>query len=302
MSISRTALLAVVVALARLAGAVDLNDPLDGCPDAVRAIAENKNVFNSTGETSFRLQPGQPDDWYLALTFRDEREQNALYGSSQNRQTLGVIVSVPESLPGSDAGKQTSLCVYRLAQQDAAANNEQASCSGVVSDECIKALNSVPAPSDGSSCPVPDISGACGDAKLVGSTTTPLVFNNTLCSTNATIPGSDAIPDGYQSYVTFASGQLNRSDDSRSSYTVYNEHIVRPAPILITAKFGGLANSTTASSTQSKLLCLSPSKVVKGSRTAVVNSGGAAAAAANLGAAKPVLLIAVLSSVLALAL
>ncbi|XWW96072.1 hypothetical protein V2A60_004042 [Cordyceps javanica] len=54
--------------------------------------------------------------------------------------------------------------------------------------------------------------------------------------------------------------QLSRSDDSRSSYTVYNEHIARPAPILITAKFGGLANSTTASGTRSKLLCLSPSQ------------------------------------------
>ncbi|OAA77276.1 hypothetical protein LEL_04099 [Akanthomyces lecanii RCEF 1005] len=295
MSLARTALLATGVVLVQLAGAVDLNDPLDGCPRAARSIAENQSVFNSTGESSFKL-PGQSDDWYLALTFRDEREQNALYGTSQTRQTLGVIVSVPESFPNSAAGKETSLCVYRLEQQSATAN-EQASCSGILSDECIKALNSVPAASDGS-CPVPDISGACGDAKVVGSTSTPLVFNNTLCSTNATIPDSDAIPDGYQNYVTFASGQLNKSDDSRTSYTVYNEHILRPAPILITAKFGGQANSTTTGSTQSKLLCLAPSKVIQGSRTAVVNSSGATAGAL-LGAAKPVLLVSLVSSILA---
>lgn len=78
---------------------------------------------------------------------------------------------------------------------------------------------------------------------------------------------------------------------------MYNEHILRPAPILITAKIGGQANSTTTGSTQSKLFCLAPSKVVKGSRTAVVNSSGATAGAL-VGAAKPVLLVSLLSSIL----
>ncbi|EGX88020.1 hypothetical protein CCM_09156 [Cordyceps militaris CM01] len=284
-------------ALARLASAIDLTDPLDGCPPAARSIATHESVFNSTGETSFRLSnqsSSSSADWYLALAFRDERAQNALYGLSPNRQTLGVIVSVPESVPGSAAGAHTGLCVYRLEQQDAAAN-AQASCAGVLSAACIAALESVPAASDGS-CPVPDVSGACGGAKVVGSTTTPLVFNNTLCSTNATIPDSDAIPDGYQSYVTFASGELNRTDDSRTSYTVYNEHIQRPAPILITARFGaGQANATT----QAKLFCLAPSKVLQGSRGAVVSTGGAAGTAAL---AKPVLLVSLLASILAMAL
>ncbi|OAA36591.1 hypothetical protein BBO_08173 [Beauveria brongniartii RCEF 3172] len=290
--------LVVAAALAQLTSAFDRNDPLDGCPPAARTMIENQSVFNSTGETSFKLQ-GQSDDWHLALTFRDERAQNTLYSTSQTRQSLGVIVSVPESFPGSEAGKQTSLCVYRLEQQSAAAN-EQASCAGILSDACISALNSVPAASDGS-CPVPDIAGACGDAaKVVGSTTTPLVFNSTLCSTNATIPHSDAIPDGYQNYITFASGELNRTDDSRTSFSVYNEHIVQPAPILITAKFGAGANAT-----QSKLLCLAPSKVIQGSRTAVVTAaagGGSSTAASLLGAAKPVLVISLLSSILAVAL
>ncbi|KAM3498548.1 hypothetical protein MY10362_008139 [Beauveria mimosiformis] len=294
--------LVVAAALAQLTGAFDRNDPLDGCPPAARTMIENQSVFNSTGETSFKLQPGQPDDWHLALTFRDERAQNILYSTSQTRQSLGVVVSVPESFPGSEAGKQTSLCVYRLEQQSAAAANQEASCAGILSDACISALNSVPAASDGS-CPVPDIAGACGDAaKVVGSTTTPLVFNSTLCSTNATIPHSDAIPDGYQNYITFASGELNRTDDSRTSFSVYNEHIVQPAPILITAKFGGAGNATT----QSKLLCLAPSKVIQGSRTAVVTAAaggaGGSTAAGLLGAAKPVLVISLLSSILAVAL
>ncbi len=165
MSLARIALF-TVAALAPLARAVDLTDPLDGCPRAVLSMAENQSVFNSTGETSFKLRPNQAEDWYLALTFRDERAQNALYGKSPNRQTLGVLVSVPESFPGSAEGKQTSLCVYRLEQQNATAN-EQADCGGILSDACIKALNSVPAASDGS-CPVPDIAGACGDAKVIG--------------------------------------------------------------------------------------------------------------------------------------
>ncbi|KAM3430968.1 hypothetical protein NHJ13734_007501 [Beauveria thailandica] len=307
MSLTYKALVVVAAALAQLTGAVNLNDPLDGCPPAARTMIEDPGVFNSTGETSFKplVPPGGQsdgnDDWHLALTFRDERAQNTFYSTSQTRQSLGVIVSVPERFPGSEAGKRTSLCVYRLEQQSAAAANEQASCAGILSDACISALSSVPAASDGS-CPVPDIAGACGDAaKIVGSTTTPLVFNSTLCSTNATIPHSDAIPDGYQNYVTFASGELDRTDDSRTSFSVYDEHIVQPAPILITATTGGANNATT----RSKLLCLAPSKVLQGSRTAVVTAaagGGGGTAASLRGAAKPVLVISLLSSMLALAL
>ncbi|EJP66234.1 uncharacterized protein BBA_04727 [Beauveria bassiana ARSEF 2860] len=305
MSLTYKALVVVVAALAQLTGAFDRNDPLDSCPPAARTIIENQSAFNSTGETSFKLLPAASsqsgdDDWHLALTFRDERAQNTLYSSSQTRQSLDVIVSVPERFPGSEAGKQTSLCVYRLEQQSAAANaNEQASCTGILSDACISALNSVPAASDGS-CPVPDIAGACGDAKVVGSTTTPVVFNSTLCSTNATIPQSDAIPDGYQNYITFASGELNRTDDSRTSFTVYNEHIVQPVPILLTAKLGAGAGNAT---TRSKLLCLAPSKVVQGSRTAVVTAAaGGSTAASLLGAAKPVLVMSLLASILAVTL
>ncbi|KAM3451338.1 hypothetical protein MY3296_005379 [Beauveria thailandica] len=312
MSLTCKALVVVVAALAQLTGALDRNDPLDGCPPAARTMIEDPSVFNSTGETSFKpLVPpggqssdGNDDDWHLALTFRDERAQNTFYSTSQTRQSLGVIVSVPERFPGSEAGKRTSLCVYRLEQQSAAAANEQASCAGILSDACISALSSVPAASDGS-CPVPDIAGACGDAaKIVGSTTTPLVFNSTLCSTNATIPHSDAIPDGYQNYVTFASGELDRTDDSRTSFSVYDEHIVQPAPILITATTagGGAANNATTRSNNNKLLCLAPSKVIQGSRTAVVTAAAGGTAAGLRGAAKPVLVISLLSSILALAL
>ncbi|KAM3563428.1 hypothetical protein MY1884_001246 [Beauveria asiatica] len=320
MSLTYKALVVVAAALAQLTGALDRSDPLDGCPPAARTVIEDPGVFNSTGETSFKplVPPGgqsssssddddDDDDWHLALTFRDERAQNTLYSTSQTRQSLGVIVSVPERFPGSEAGKRTSLCVYRLEQQSAAAAaDEQASCAGILSDACISALSSVPAASDGS-CPVPDIAGACGDAaKVVGSTTTPLVFNSTLCSTNATIPRSDAIPDGYQNYVTFASGELDRADDSRTSFSVYDEHIVQPAPILITAAAAGAAASNATARSNNKLLCLAPSKVIQGSRTAVVTAaaaGGAGGTAASLrGAAKPVLVISLLSSILALAL
>ncbi|KAK8141423.1 hypothetical protein G3M48_010539 [Beauveria asiatica] len=308
MPLTYKALVVVAAALAQLTGALDRNDPLDGCPPAARTMIEDPSVFNSTGETSFKplVPPGGQsdgnDDWHLALTFRDERAQNTFYSTSQTRQSLGVIVSVPERFPGSEAGKRTSLCVYRLEQQSAAAANEQASCAGILSDACISALSSVPAASDGS-CPVPDIAGACGDAaKIVGSTTTPLVFNSTLCSTNATIPHSDAIPDGYQNYVTFASGELDRTDDSRTSFSVYDEHIAQPAPILITATAGGGAANNATARSNNKLLCLAPSKVIQGSRTAVVTAGGGGTAASLRGAAKPVLVISLLSSILALAL
>ncbi|KAJ3494988.1 hypothetical protein NLG97_g3712 [Lecanicillium saksenae] len=297
MSLATKALLAAA-ALVQLTGAIDLNDPLDGCPPAARAIADSQSVFNSTGETPFKLQQNQANDWYLSLTFRDERKSNVIYGVEQTRQTLGVIVSVPGDFPRSDAGKQTNLCIYRLQQQNGTAN-EQASCSGLLSEECIKALNNVPAAKDGS-CPVPDIGGACGDATISGSTLKPLNFNNTLCATNATIPDSNAVPDGYENYITFASGELNETDSSKKSYTLYDEHILRPAPILITGQVGGQSNSSS-SSTQSKLFCLAPSKVIKGSRNAVVGAGGATAAT-MLSTAKPVLLVSVLSSMMLAAL
>ncbi|OAA55460.1 hypothetical protein ISF_07971 [Cordyceps fumosorosea ARSEF 2679] len=301
---SRTSLLALAAAaaLTPLAAAVDLNDPLDGCPSAVRSLAAGQPIFNSTGEARLPVTTAS-DPWYLALGFRDEREKNAIYGLELTRQSLDVIVSVPETFPGSAAGRQTSLCVYRLRQQNATAD-EQASCDGVLSDACVKALESVQAPAAGDgSCPVPDVSAACGDgAEIVASTATPLLFNGTLCSTNATIPDSEAIPDGYRSYVTFASGQLRDSDDSRASFAAYAEHIQRPAPILVTARLGGNSTTGGGGGAQSKLLCLAPSKVTKGSRGAVVNASSGATAAALLGAAKPVLLVSLLSSVLAVAL
>lgn len=162
MSLARQTLLAAV-ALAQLAGAIDLTNPLDGCPSDAHLIASGYNVFNSTGETSFRPK-GQSDDWYLSMTFRDQRAKNAIYNRLPTSQSLGVIVSVPGSFPKSTEGKQTGLCIYRFQQQNTTANG-QASCSGILSDECIKALTSVPATSDGS-CPVPVVSGACGDLPI----------------------------------------------------------------------------------------------------------------------------------------
>lgn len=166
----RTFLAAAV--LAQLTRAIDLNNPLDGCPPAAAAIANNNNIFNSTGEATFQLK-GQSEPWHLALAFSDERAKNTIYGLEPTRQTLSVIVSVPETFPNSEAGNQTSLCVYRLEQKNGTAANAQSTCTGIISDDCIRALNNVPAPKDGL-CPVPDIASACGSVTVVGCKLSPV--------------------------------------------------------------------------------------------------------------------------------
>lgn len=155
--------LAIAAAVVQLAAAVDLNNPLDGCPAAAQALADGENIFNSTGETSFKLN-SDSEPWHLVLAFRDERARNTIYGTEPTRQSVDVILSVPESLPGSTEGSDTNLCIYRFSQQNGTAN-DQASCSGVLSDECIKALNNAPPAKDGA-CVTPDVS-ACGNLEVV---------------------------------------------------------------------------------------------------------------------------------------
>lgn len=109
--------------------------------------------------------------------------------------------------------------------------------------------------------------------------------------------GSESIPDGFQNYITFASGPVNNSDDSQKSFIEYSDRILQPAPILITAQFGGPANSTS-NSTDSKLLCLAPSKVLQGSREAVAKASSAAMVSAAF--FKPLLLMTLASIMMVL--
>lgn len=86
------------------------------------------------------------------------------------------------------------------------------------------------------------------------------------------------------------------TDDHRSSYTEYDESILKPIPILITGKVGVSKNST-GNDVEPKLFCLAPSKIQAGSRAAVVSAGGATTSAL-LGAAKPLLLATLVSGLM----
>lgn len=98
------------------------------------------HAVNSTGMVRLGPGPALDDPWYLSLTITDRRDPMHIYGSSATWQQLEGYLSVPSSLEGGQESNQTDYCMYMLPPHDAASQEEAGSCSGVLSDECIFAM------------------------------------------------------------------------------------------------------------------------------------------------------------------
>jgi hypothetical protein len=77
-----------------------------------------------------------------------------------------VFLSGPESIPGTTNGNEMELCYYEMDALNATSDSEEsndidASCDGILSEECQKALRGAPRPRDGE-CPSVDVEEACG--------------------------------------------------------------------------------------------------------------------------------------------
>lgn len=129
---------------------------------AIRRVANNGS-FNSTGSAEFQLamendqDPLQP--WYLTEALRDVPLND---NGTRGTQALTIFLSVPESFVGSEQGNNTKFCTYRMVGQNATAADD-GSCDKILSTECLKAIDDIPAMKDNDDdCPRPDIRDACG--------------------------------------------------------------------------------------------------------------------------------------------
>lgn len=135
------------------------------CPRIIEDLNDDNAEFNATGTTTFSLL--EQDDWQLSMTFQFHQARNTSTVkdvSSQGDRTL--FLSVPESFPETPSGKEMELCYYEMDALNATSDSGEsddndASCNGILSDECQKALRGAPRPRGGK-CPRVDIEEACG--------------------------------------------------------------------------------------------------------------------------------------------
>lgn len=137
----------------------------ENCNPTLRRLANNDTALNATGSAAFRL--GHDEDWYLSYSLTDRRHENLFFGDEVTSQDLGVYLSVPASFIGSEQGNGTRFCMYMMPGRNRTSEEGGGSCAGVVSDECLEAMRSVPPPEDGR-CPRADIREQCNFGTHVG--------------------------------------------------------------------------------------------------------------------------------------
>lgn len=129
--------------------------------------------FNSTGTASFNLGILGYNDaklWYLTIGFKDKRDSNAT--SYQEMQTVNSYMSLPDGFINSADGNHTSMCAYRLGEQNSTAAENNGSCRGVLSDACTKYIQTFREAISFSNGKCPEFSPeeGCGDGIIAWST------------------------------------------------------------------------------------------------------------------------------------
>jgi hypothetical protein len=137
------------------------------CPRIIEDLTEGDVAFNATGTTALSLL--RQDVWHLSMTFQFRLARNTT--NVKDVSSMGehaVFLSVPESLPGTTSGKEIELCYYEMDALNATSdsdsgesNDMDASCDGILSEECQEALRGAPRPHEGD-CPDLDVEEACG--------------------------------------------------------------------------------------------------------------------------------------------
>ncbi|WYZ46000.1 hypothetical protein EsH8_IX_000225 [Colletotrichum jinshuiense] len=233
---------------------------LENCPRPIQNIGNGRTNFNSTGSRPFRLTPDQENDWYLSYALTDVRGETINIGSWVTMQDLSVYISVPQSLIGTRQGNNTMFCMYMMPGQNDtvtySGDDASRSCTGVLSDNCLRALRSTPPPAE-DDCPKVDISAACGFNTVVGRAA-PSNFSDPTCTVDG-IPHVN-LPDGYRTYGGFVGTGILPPDPERDSFEVYGLRVRQPIPMLITSRVGGSDDG------QAEVICLAPENVTEGSR------------------------------------
>lgn len=254
--------------------AQSLNDSsVQECPSPIRTIVNGRQPFNSTGTVRLAPGPAQKDSWYLSLTITDRRDPQYIYGDSATWQEREGFLSVPESLAGSREGNQTEYCMYMLPSRDATSQEQPGNCTGLLSDECMTALqHNTPSFSDGKCQKPNNLEDACGTMSPLGMSKlfpyfledtlannapdTPSNFSSSNC-TLARLPHVD-LPEEYRTYG-YLPVSMARGGDDRGNFDLYDKHVREAVPLVLSIKaLDGIV--------EHKVVCLAPDNVVDGSR------------------------------------
>lgn len=131
------------------------NSTSSDCGSEIDSFLEQRRPINSTNTVAVN-HSNFWEPWYLSLMITDRRDPGYSWGPGKTFQERSGFLSVPESFAESERGEDTSYCLYRLPAQNAVADGETGSCSGIISEECRIALQySTPDFSD-DQCHVPD--------------------------------------------------------------------------------------------------------------------------------------------------
>lgn len=112
------------------------------CAAYVQEVKDDGFLYNSTGTIPVQFV-GQDEPWHISVTLQDYRTNNNTSWAfgSRSMQWVNTWLSVPKSLGGTEKGNTTRVCAYMMSAVNATANNAtdpDESCSGIISDECIK--------------------------------------------------------------------------------------------------------------------------------------------------------------------
>ncbi|KAH8176583.1 hypothetical protein LIA77_05001 [Sarocladium implicatum] len=229
-----------------------------GCPAGTEELADGQLAFNATKSASFELHTTL-GEWYLSLGLRDTRAANLGFGDYESGQWLEFMLSVPESLIGSQQGNNTEYCVYRFPARNETADDDEepGSCKGVLSDDCVEAMENSQMSGD-EGCPSIDVSEECGFNWEL-STSTRSNFTNGTCALDS-VPNID-LPGDYRTYTSQTSSGP-QGDREIVNFDTYDLRTRQQFPVLIMGSWSNANRGQKAS----KVLCLAPDDIVEGSR------------------------------------
>ncbi|RBQ96458.1 hypothetical protein FVER53263_12671 [Fusarium verticillioides] len=235
------------------------SSPEDCSPSDFTGKVDKRAIFfNASGTLSIEFK-GAKDPWYISTAVTDERDETRTFDGTHSRQWIKGFISVPRYLV---ADKSVGVCSFMFQGLNSSSENPDdagKSCKGVISDACIKEFENSTLPIRASgNCPSSSAFILSDECKK-HLTSYQLVQARNISTENCTlsnIPNLD-VPVDYWTFGGSVSTGETGSDDY-DDFDSYDMRIQQTIPIFTVVSGGGISDR--------KLVCITPDKVVSGSR------------------------------------
>ncbi|KAG9506343.1 hypothetical protein J7337_003326 [Fusarium musae] len=212
------------------------SSPEDCSPSDFTGKVDKRAIFfNASGTLSIEFK-GAKDPWYISTAVTDERDETRTFDGAHSRQWIKGFISVPRYLV---AEKSVGVCSFMFQGLNSSSENPDdadESCKGVISDACIKEF-------ENSTLPI-RTSGNCPSSRA-------FILSDE-CRKHLTSYQLD-----YWTYGGSVSTGETGSDDY-DDFDSYDMRVQQTIPIFTVVSGGGISDR--------KLVCITPDKVVSGSR------------------------------------